>query len=181
MASKMSKKAWLIRVILIIAVGALAGVALNCDSSDPQAKALNFTLPTITGANITLSELEGTPVMLNFWSIGCPACRSQLPYLEAVAQSSVGVIQVIAANVADGAASVQSFFGDYEPAMMVALDENGEVFVNYCQNYDNPRGYIPFTLLVDSEGIVQYVKIGAFASETELWNSLHDIFGTTIP
>jgi hypothetical protein len=76
---------------------------------------------------------------------------------------------------------VQSFFGDYEPTMIVALDENAEVFVNYCQNFDNSRGYIPFTLFIDSEGMVQYRKIGAFASEEALWDTLQDVFGVTIP
>jgi len=28
---------------------------------------------------------------------------------------------------------------------------------------------------------VQYKRIGAFTSETELWETLHDLFGTAIP
>jgi thiol-disulfide isomerase/thioredoxin len=168
------------RVTLIIAVIALGGIALSCDSYSPS-EALDFTLPTLTGANITLSELQGTPVVLNFWSISCSWCRQQLPYLDNVAQQSEGEIKVVAINVVDSAATVQEFFGDYEPAMIVALDENREVFVNYCQNYDNSRGYIPFTLFVDSEGLVQYKRIGAFTSEEELWNTLHSVFGITVP
>jgi thiol-disulfide isomerase/thioredoxin len=182
MASRMSKKTWVILTIVIIAVLAIVGIALNCNSSSPLGtKAPDFTLPTLTGANITLSELEGTPVVLNFWSISCPYCRAQLPYLEAVAQQSAGEIIVIAINVVDNAASVQNFFGDYEPTMIVALDENSEVFVNYCQNYNNSRGSIPFTLFVDSEGVIQYKRIGAFTSEAELWNTLHSVLGITVP
>ena len=173
MASRMSKK--LIRITLIIAVLALAGVALSCSSSLLSQEAPDFTLPTMTGANITLSELEGTPVVLNFWATWCGPCRAELPYFEAVAQESEGEIKVIAINVGESASTVQTFFGDYEPTMIVALDENREVFVNYCQE-DNPRGYIPITFLVDSEGIIQYIKIGAFQSETELWEALDSVF-----
>jgi thiol-disulfide isomerase/thioredoxin len=170
------------RVTLIITVLALVGIALSCDSPSPSSsEAPDFTLPTLTGANITLSELRGTPVVLNFWSIGCSWCRYQLPFLEAVAQQAGEQTEVLAVNIVDGAASVESFFGDYEPAMVIALDENAEVFVTYCQNYSNPRGSVPFTLLVDSEGIVQYKRIGAFQSETELWDTLNDVFGITIP
>jgi hypothetical protein len=104
-----------------------------------------------------------------------------LPFLEAVANQTGGVLEVIATNMADSAASVESFFGEYEPAMIVALDENAEVFVNYCQNFKNSRGSIPFTLFIDSEGLVQYVKIGAFTSEEALWDTLHDVLGVTIP
>ena len=187
MAGKMSKKTWLVIAVLIIVIGAIVGIALSCSScnpsdSTPQSdEALNFTLPTITGTNITLSELRGTPVILNFWSIGCYWCREQLPYIENVAQASGGVIEVIAANVVDSATSVQDFFGDYAPAMIVALDENSEVFTDYCLAYDNTRGSIPFTFLIDSEGLVQYVKLGAFTSETELRSTVQDVLGITIP
>jgi len=178
MDSRMLKK--LIRVTLIITVLALAGGALSCSSSLLSQKAPDFTLPTMTEANVTLSELEGTPVVLNFWATNCPHCVTELYYFEAVAQESEGAIKVIAINVGQTASTVQSFFGEYEPTMIVALDKNTEVFVNYCQE-DNPRWYIPITFFVDSEGIVQDIKIGAFQSETELWDTLNDLFGITIP
>jgi len=173
MASRMSKK--LIRVTLIIAVLALAGVALSCSSSLLSQEAPDFTLPTMTGANITLSELEGTPVVLNFWATTCPHCVVELHYFEAVAQESEGEIKVIAINIGESASTVQTFFDGYEPTMIVALDKNGELFVNYCQQ-DNPRGFIPITFFVDSEGIVKHIKIGAFTSEEELWEALDSVF-----
>jgi len=176
MASRMSKK--LIRITLIIVVLALAGVALSCSSSLLSQEAPDFTLPTMTGANITLSELEGTPVVLNFWATTCPHCVVELSYFEAVAQESEGEIKVIAIDVGESASSIQSVLQsifDYEPTMAVALDKNGEVFVNYSQE-DNSRWYIPFTVFVDGEGIVQYIKIGAFQSETELWETLDSVF-----
>jgi thiol-disulfide isomerase/thioredoxin len=182
MASRISKKTWLTQVILIIAVIALVGGALSCDSSSPLGtKAPDFTLPTLTGANITLSELEGTPVVINFWATWCGYCAPELPYFEDIAQQREGEINVIAIDVGQPISEVKRFFGGYEPTMIVALDENSEVFVNYCQNYNNSRGSIPFTLFVDSEGLVQYVKIGAFASEAELWNTLHSVLGITVP
>jgi thiol-disulfide isomerase/thioredoxin len=177
MARRMSKRSWLILAIVIIAVGAIVGIALSRNSSSPS----DLTLPIITWNETTLSSLEGTPVVLNFWSISCPYCRVQLPYLEAVAQQSEGELRVIAINMADNAANVQKFFGDYEPTMIIALDKNREAFADYCLAYNNTRGAIPFTLFVDSEGIVQYVKIGAFQTEAELWDTLNDVFGTTIP
>jgi len=180
MASRKSKKTWLIVAILIIAVGSIVGIALSGNSSSPPAKAPDFTLPIMTGGNITLSKLEGTPVVINFWATTCGYCVVELPYFEVVAQDSGGEIKVVAINVGESASRIQSIFGDYEPTMIVASDRNGEAFVNYCQQ-DNPRGYIPFTLFVDSEGIVQHVKIGAFQSEAELWDTLHGVFGITIP
>ena len=173
MASRMSKK--LIRITLIIAVLTLVGGTLSCSSSLLSQEAPDFTLPTMTGANITLSELEGTLVVLNFWATWCDPCRAELPYFESVAQESERAIKVIAINVGQPISEVERFFDDYEPTMIVALDGNREVFVNYCQE-DNPRGYIPITFFVDSEGIVKHIKIGAFQSETELWDTLDSVF-----
>jgi peroxiredoxin len=165
----------LIRTTLTIAILALVLSALSCNSSLISQEAPDFTLPTMTEANITLSEFEGTPVVLNFWATTCPACVGELSYFEVVAQESEGVIEVIAINVRQPLSEVERFFGDYEPTMIVALDGNMEVFQTYSEN-DNPRGYIPITVFVDSEGIVQDVKIGAFQSEEELWETLDSIF-----
>lgn len=177
MAGRMSKKAWLILAIVIIAVGATVGVALTRNPTSPS----DLTLPVITWNETSLSELQGRPVVLNFWSIGCYWCRQQLPYLEAVAQQSEGELKVIAINMANSAADIQKFFADYEPAMTIAVDKNREAFRDYCVAYNNTGGYIPFTLFVDSEGIVRYVKTGAFASETQLWDTLSSVFGITTP
>ncbi|MCD6390500.1 MAG: TlpA family protein disulfide reductase [Dehalococcoidia bacterium] len=177
MASRKSKKTWLIVAILIIAVGAIVGIAVNRSSGSPSSTAFNIS----TWDETSLSTLEGTPLVLNFWSISCPWCKKQLPYLENAAQQSEGEIKVVAINVGESASRIQSFFGDYEPTMIVASDRNREAFVDYCRAYNNTKGYIPFTLFVDSEGIVQHVKIGAFQSEAELWDTLHNVFGITIP
>ena len=174
MAGRMSKT-WLIRITLIIAVLTLVGGTLSCNSSLLSEEAPDFILPTMTGSVITLSELEGTPVVLNFWATWCGYCVGELPYFEVVAQESEGEIKVIAIDVGESASMVQTFFGDYEPTMIVALDENSEVFVSYCEK-DNPRWYIPITFFVDSEGIVQHIKIGAFMNEAELWDTLQSVF-----
>ena len=181
MASRL--KAGLICVTCVSAALALAVTALSCSSPGPS-KAPDFTLPTLTGDNVTLSEQEGNPVVVNFWSINCSACRYQLPFIESVAQQRHGEIDVIAINIGQNASTVQTFLRTFlsknETTMIVALDVNGEVFVNYCREYEN-SGYIPFTLFVDSEGMVRYVQIGAFASEAALWNTLHKVLGITVP
>jgi thiol-disulfide isomerase/thioredoxin len=181
MASRMSKKTWLIIVTLIIAILASIGIALSCnffgpsDSTSASNETPDFTLPTLTGTDITLSDLKGTPVVLDFWTTVCHNCQAELPYFEAVAQQSEGEIEVIAIDVGESALTVQNFFG-YVPTMIVALDENRKTFVNYCQNYNNPYEAVPFTIFIDSEGIVKYVKLGTFKNEAELLDTLHSVF-----
>jgi peroxiredoxin len=181
MASRISKTTLIIRVTLISAVLALIIAVPSCSSPSPASEAPDFTLPTMTGANITLSELEGTPVALVFWATSCSHCPTELHYFEDVAQQSTGEINVIAIDVGQPISEVERFFGNYTPTMIVALDGSGETFVNYCQNYGNARAYIPFSLFVDNEGLVRYKRIGAFSSEAELWDVLHNVLGITVP
>ena len=180
MAVKISRKVWVIVAIVVVAVGATVGVALSDSPTDP-ANPPDSTLPVITWNETTLATFEGTPVVLNFWSISCVYCRQQLPYLENVALQSEGDLQVIAINTQDSASRIRTFFGDYEPTMTIAVDQNGQAFRSYCLAYDNAGGYIPFTLLIDSEGTVQGKRIGAFASEAQLWDTLSDVLGITAP
>ena len=142
-----------------------------------ESVALDFTLPTMTGASVTLSELEGTAVALNFWSISCPWCRIQLPYVESVAQQSEGQLEVIAISIRDTASELQTFFGQDEPTMIIAVGKDSGTFADYCQEYGNSLGAIPFTLFIDSEGIVRYAKIGAFSSEAQLRDILKSVLG----
>jgi peroxiredoxin len=100
----------------------------------------------------------------------------ELPYLEAVAQQSEGQMKIIAINVGESASTVQKFFGEYEPTMILASDSHGEAFADYSQAYNNTRRAIPLTLFVDSEGVVQHVRIGAFTSQEELQNTLDSVF-----
>jgi len=130
----------------------------------------------MTGAEITLSELEGTPVVLVFWATWCVYCTTELHRLEDVAQQNEGKIKIVAINIGESASRVQKFFGDYEPTMIVALDEKIEVFSTYSLRYNNPRGSVPITFFIDSEGVIKHVRLGAFSSETELWDSLRSIF-----
>jgi thiol-disulfide isomerase/thioredoxin len=188
MASRMPKKTWSILITLVVTVLALVGIAPSCSFFSPSGStsalhwtpasnetAPDFTLPTLTGANITLSELKGTPVVLHFWTTDCHTCRSELPYFEDVAQQSEGQIEVIAIDVGQNLSTVQKFFS-YEPTMIVALDKNKKTLVSYCLEYNNPQRGAPFTIFIDSEGVAKYVQLGPFKNEAELWDALHSVF-----
>ena len=172
---------WLIRIGLVITFSAILGGTLGCGSSsqpdiNPEGtdKAIDFTLTTLTGDTITMSDMESTPVVLNFWATSCGYCVKELPYFDDLAKQSGGEIIVVAINVGENTSRIQNFFGDYELSFIVALDKNKEVFSDYSAKY-NPRGFIPLTVFIDSDGIIQYVKLGAFRSEDELFSSLHKI------
>ena len=172
MDSKISKK-WLTKLILIMAIFILGASVLSCTSSSPPDptppelnKAPDFTLSTLAGDEITLSELRGTPVVLNFWATWCRYCAEEMRYFDAAAKQSAGQVTVVAINVGQDASRVKQYFGDYKMSFTVALDKDSDVASMYAARY------LPTTVFIDSEGVIRNIKIGAFSNEMELWDSL---------
>jgi thiol-disulfide isomerase/thioredoxin len=60
------------------------------------ARAPQFALPDLEDSIVRLSDFLGRVVLLEFWSSGCPACVSALPYLESLrrAYQSRGLVVV---------------------------------------------------------------------------------------
>ncbi|CAM5191456.1 Peroxiredoxin OS=Ureibacillus acetophenoni OX=614649 GN=SAMN05877842_101216 PE=4 SV=1 [Ureibacillus acetophenoni] len=42
----------------------------------------DFTLQPLTGESLTLSDLKGKKVLLNFWASWCPPCKKEMPDLQ---------------------------------------------------------------------------------------------------
>lgn len=66
---------------LLIAVAALAllGALAYALMAKPQAPASAFT--TLDGRTITLEQLHGKMVLVNFWATSCPGCVKEMPDL----------------------------------------------------------------------------------------------------
>ncbi|PIU56157.1 MAG: hypothetical protein COS87_03025 [Chloroflexi bacterium CG07_land_8_20_14_0_80_45_17] len=176
-------ESWLSRMSLFITVFALAGGAAGCSSSDSSSSpeelgliavedevaAPDFTLPTMAGTEITLSDLQGKPVVLNFWAIRCPPCRQELPYFDTVARQNADKATILTVNVEDSTSQIEQFFSNSKVSFIVALDKNAQMTSSYA------TGYIPTTFFIDSQGIIRYIKVGAFANEKELQASLEEL------
>lgn len=131
----------------------------------------DFTLPTLDGSSITLSELRGKPVMLTFWKIDCPACQLQMPYLQALYTEQPGEeITILAINVGDSPSAVHDYLSSSVLTLPVLLDSRGRI----AAAYGIPG--VPVTFLIDADGIAKAYKIGAFQSQSQIEEALVEVF-----
>ena len=98
------------------------------------------------GEVLRLSDLRGSPVVLNFWYPSCPPCRAEMPDLEKAFQKYkdkgvefIGVEELILDTVEDG----QEFVSEIGVSYALGPDEDGDLIAAY-----NITGF-PTTFFLD--------------------------------
>jgi cytochrome c biogenesis protein CcmG, thiol:disulfide interchange protein DsbE len=116
-----------------------------------------FALKTLDGARtVTLSELRGKKVLINFWASWCPPCVEETPALiEAYKTLNDPNVAFVAIGMQDETANLQKFAIDNGIPYIVVEDPEGKVGDAY-----GVRG-LPTTLFIDSNGIVRGIVNGA--------------------
>ena len=130
----------------------------------------DFQLQSLDGQTISLSDLRGKPVLINFWASWCPPCREEMPYLQEIYEewTDKGLV-VLAINIGESSSTAEEFIQSYNLSFTVLLDTEQDIAQRY-----NITG-IPTTLFVDKDGIIQDKVIGAFQSTAQIENRLSKI------
>ncbi len=123
-------------------------------------QAPDFTGELIDGTSITLSELQGKPVIINFWATWCGPCVKEMPAFERLKDDFGDKIGIIAVNCGDDAGTVKDFMEENGYTFPVVLDEEYSISMLY------PTNSIPYTVVVDAEGRVTHISTGALDADT---------------
>jgi thiol-disulfide isomerase/thioredoxin len=118
------------------------------------APAPNFELQTLSGSQISLSDLKGKVVLLNFWATWCVPCRQEMPLLQDRAISYPSRLVVLGINYDEPANLVQDYVTSLKISFPILMDPGSKVQALY-----RVRGY-PTTVIVDGQGIIRFFHIG---------------------
>lgn len=115
----------------------------------------DFTAELADGSTFALSEQRGKKVLLNFWATWCGPCVGEMPALERLHEEYPEELTVVAVNCQETPETVDEFIKENGYTFPIAYDESGEISQQY------PTDGIPFTLIIDEEGVIQQIFLGA--------------------
>jgi cytochrome c biogenesis protein CcmG/thiol:disulfide interchange protein DsbE len=115
----------------------------------------DFTLTSFDGETLTLSELRGQVVIINFWASWCPPCRDEAPYLEATWRKyrDQGVV-FIGVGYADTEVKALAYLEEFDITYFNGPDIGTRISDEY-----NIQG-VPETYYITKTGEIRGIKVG---------------------
>lgn len=162
-------------IIGVVAFCALFAIAItmydklsgNYTSSTPPSDSENknvqladdFTVFDSEGNEVSLSDMQGKPVVVNFWTSWCGPCRSEMPFFDAAYREYGEEVVFMMVNLTDGHTETPENAAEF-------ADANGYVFPIYHDLTGNAstiyRIYsIPMTLFINPDGSLAHSVSGA--------------------
>lgn len=121
-------------------------------------QAPNFRLQTDDGRHFSLADLQGRPVLINFWATWCPPCRREMPDIVKAATTHPQLV-VLAVNVQEEHELVQAFAETFQMTIPVVRDAEGDVRDAY-----DVRG-MPTSVFIDKKGRIATIWTGFLTPE----------------
>lgn len=128
-------------------------------------RAPDFSLATLDGKQVSLSQYRGKKVILNFWASWCSPCKIELPHLQKVWDKYQEGNEVVVLTVAGGESDegeIKSFIYNNNYNFIVALDSTESTF----NRYDITS--VPKTFFLDKNGVIKKMQLGMFTSPGEI-------------
>jgi thiol-disulfide isomerase/thioredoxin len=142
-------------LILVVISTSIFTSTTNMASEELSGKASNFTLKSLSGKNIKLSELRGQVVMLNFWASWCGPCRQEMPLLEKMYEkyNRLG-FTLLGVNVEENSDEAKKLLREIKVSFPILFDTR-----NITSKLYNVSA-MPTTILIDRSGNKRFLHKG---------------------
>ena len=129
-------------------------VAVPADAATP------FTLELLDGRGLSLADLRGKVVLVDFWASWCAPCRHEAPTLDQVYREYAGQpVEFVGVGIWDQRQTAEEFARSVGIPYPHGLDEGGAIAIDY-----GVRG-IPEKFFIDQQGVVRQKFVGPINPE----------------
>ncbi len=119
-----------------------------------------FTITLYDGKQLSLNDLRGKTVFVNFWASWCPPCRAEASDLEAAWQKLQGQdVVFIGIDIQDNEQDARAYLKEFHITYPNGRDLSGKVAVDF-----GVWG-MPETFFIDPQGRITYKHVGALGSD----------------
>jgi peroxiredoxin len=130
----------------------------------PAAPAVTGTL--LDGTTFNLANDRGHVVVLNFWGSWCTDCRVEANNVQSVHEATAAQgVEFVGVNIRDEKDPASAYEQAYHITYPSIFDPSGRVALQFRQV---PPTAIPSTIVIDVNGRIAAVHLGAFSSENQL-------------
>ncbi len=137
---------------VVALLAALAAFAWPAAATDGAVPAPAFTLASRAGGEVSLADLKGQVVMINFWASWCGPCRKEFPALDQIyAKYKPMGFTLVAINVETEKADAEKFLATTPASFPILFDPDNKVSGSYGVSA------MPTTVLVDRQGRVRWL------------------------
>lgn len=140
-------------------------------------QAPDFTLMSIDGELVSLSDLKGKVVLLNFWGTWCPPCRREIPdFIKLQSKYQSDGLEIVGITLSSGTvADIATFAGQWGMNYTILTDisnlETQEVAALFGRATGSPITGIPTTFVIDKDGYIRKSYVGP-RTEAIFYNDL---------
>jgi peroxiredoxin len=134
-------------------------------------KAPDFIAKTITGEPISLAELSGKVIVINFWFTSCAPCIAEMPALNKLVVEFKESEVVFIAFARDNANELSSFLKKRQFDFNIVASSEATAKSYYVDIFGWPT-----SMAVDKDGIVRKIVSGATVderAETYIYDELY--------
>ena len=160
MANPLYARAQRARSLAVLTVSlTLLLCSLSCSSDKGSRQgggAPDFTLTSLDGREVRLSQFRGKVVILDFWATWCPPCKMELPhFIELHKEFQDDGLVIIGVSLdKTGVRDVASFVNEWKIPYVIVMG-TGEV----VRSYGGIRG-IPTTFVIGKDGKIYRKYVG---------------------
>jgi thiol-disulfide isomerase/thioredoxin len=139
---------------------------------DAVAELWHAPLTDTAGKPHGLEAYKGRVLVVNFWASWCGPCVREMPALAELSRQYAGKgVQFIGIGV-DSQQNVQSFLRKVPVDYPIFISGFGGA--DLARGFGNAAGGLPFTVVIDANGVVRSTKLGEVVPE-ELRHTLDEI------